>query len=355
MATRLSAGSAARSRIVEGVMAEVVAGGKPGVPATGNMLLAGLTTAVVPAAVAGLGLGAVRWNRRLEAGCEEASPWPPSGRYHAGILRLPKSRGELEMSAHAIASALLPEAPIWICGANDEGIKSAAAHIAPVLGEAETVCVKSHCRVLSIERRAKSPTIKATLGDWRLTFPIDFGEVDRTWVSYPGLFAHGRIDDGTQLLISHLPPLKPKSRVLDFGCGTGLVAAAARATSTDLDLTLLDSDSVALEAAKENVSGAELVLGRDADVLSRRYDAILSNPPLHDGRADDLQTFTRLMQACPRLFMPGAMLQVVVQGRIGADRLMQQWFANVVEVARTNRFVVLRAHDPKAFVPRMTN
>ena len=348
MGARITAGTAARSRIVEGVMAEALREAMAGSRLASAVLVAGFATPAVPEAIAALGAKCVNWNRRCGPGVDSAAPWPPAGPHTAAALRLPKSRGELDMAVHAIASSVVAGGPIFVCGANDEGIKSAAAHLAPLLGAVETITVKNHCRVLAARRPGAMASLRGSLTDWRETFVVDLGDGPRSWVSYPGLFAHGRIDEGTKLLLANLPPLRPGARVLDFGCGTGVIAAAARATSTDLDPTLLDQDSLALEAARENVPGARLVLTADIAELAGRFDAILSNPPLHDGHAEDLKAFEGLIAACPRLFMPQAVLRVVVQGRIVARRLLERGFAIVTEVARTSRYVVLEGREPKA-------
>ena len=80
---------------------------------------------------------------------------------------------------------------------------------------------------------------------------------------------------------------------------------AARAPAIVLDL--LDNDSVALEAARENVPGARLVLGAAlADTGAARYEAILSNPPLHKGFAEDHARLEQLIVEAPAHFGPAA-------------------------------------------------
>ena len=87
-------------------------------------------------------------------------------------------------------------------------------------------------------------------------------------------------------------------------------------------LDMLDSDAVALEAARENVPGARGVPGtRVADAGCKAYAAILSNPPLHQGAAEDHTLLEQLVADAPSRLAPGGMLQIVVQRRLPLDRL----------------------------------
>ena len=165
--------------------------------------------------------------------------------------------------------------------------------------------------------------------------------------SYPGIFAAGRLDEGTALLIGELPPLAAGTRVLDYGCGSGPIGAAALAFAPGIVLDMLDSDTVALEAVRENVPSATRILGtRLADAGKTRYQVILSNPPLHEGVAEDHALLERLFADAPGSLAPQGMLQIVVQRRVPLDRLLAQHFARVEIVAENGRYRVWRATAP---------
>jgi 16S rRNA (guanine1207-N2)-methyltransferase len=193
-------------------------------------------------------------------------------------------------------------------------------------------------------RPTEAGQLRASLAAWRTVAPRTIGGETRQWVSYPGLFAANRVDEGTALLVGALPPLAPGARVLDYGCGSGAIAAAARAAEPRLALDLMDNDAVALEAARENVPGARLVLGTGlADAGRGTYAAILSNPPLHSGIAEDHTHLLALIADAGARLNPGGCVQLVVQRRIPLDKALAAHFATVEIVAKSGGYRVWRA------------
>jgi len=316
----------------------------------GGVLLANQAGAL-PALLAARGVAFSLWNRRL-AGSAQAQAWPPAGPFDLVLLRLPKAKDEQEMAAHAGLSVLAPGGRLIAWGGNDEGIRSAGRMIERLCGEVATLATRGHGRVLAGRRPSDGAGLRGSLAAWRSMVPLAIGGRMRPWVSYPGLFAADRIDDGTALLIGALPPLRPGDRVLDYGCGSGVIGASALAQVPTIALTLMDDDTAALEAARENVPGARLVLGTSlAGGGERAYAAILSNPPLHTGFAEDHALLERLIADAPAHLQPGGCLQIVVQRRLPLDRLLAKHFAALTVPAETSRYRVWRAHlsPPSSF------
>jgi 16S rRNA (guanine1207-N2)-methyltransferase len=295
-----------------------------------------------PALVAQRGVDVEVWNRRV-AGAHGASPWPSVAPCDVAMLRLPKAKDEQEMAAHACLSALANNGRLIVYGGNDEGIRSAAGMLEDLCGSVDTLATRGHGRVLAARRPSDASRLRTPLTKWRRVTPLLVAGQSRDWVSYPGIFADGRIDEGTALLLAHLP-LPAGSRVLDYGCGSGIIGATAIAQQADLALDLIDSDTVALEAARENVPGARIIAGtRLGDTGKVTYAAILSNPPLHEGIAEDHAHLARLVADAPSRLVPGGVLQMVVQRRVPLDRMLADRFASAAVIAETGRYRVWRA------------
>jgi 16S rRNA (guanine1207-N2)-methyltransferase len=297
----------------------------------------------LPAALRGRGVECAIWNRRLVDGMP-AAPWPPRGPFDLALVRLPKARDEQAMTTHAALSVLRAGGRLILYGGNDEGIRPAASLLEQLVDGVETLAARGHGRVLTARRPERTGAQRGSLEAWRAVSEMEIAGRVRAWVSYPGCFAAGRLDEGTALLVSALPALAAGARVLDYGCGTGAIAAAALGVQPALRLDAMDSDAVSLEAARENVPMARLVLGTGlADAGRARYDAILSNPPLHQGIAGDRSLLERLASDAPAHLAAGGHLHLVVQRRVALERLLARHFAKVEIAADTGRYRVWRA------------
>ncbi len=285
------------------------------------------------------------WSRRHDQGHNTApTPWPPRGPFDSALLRLPKSKPEFEMMAHAALAALRPDGFLFVYGGNDEGIKSAGKRVAAITVTVETVVARGHGRIVRVRRASEGTQYKGQLSQWREMHDVAVGPKNRTWISYPGVFADGRLDAGTALLLATLTPFGAGKRILDYGCGSGIVAAHVLAANPAAICDLLDADTVALAAAAENVPGGRTVLGSSlAAVGATRYDVILSNPPIHTGIKEDHKALAALITDAPAHLVAGGALIMVVQRRIALDRSLAAAFKAVEIIADDGRFRVWRA------------
>ena len=302
------------------------------------------------------GIGCKVWARRVgerQDAAAGAQPWPPSGPFDAVLLRLPKSKDEQEMAISASISVLAAAGRLILYGGNAEGIRSAAGLLKRSCAELATLATKGHGRVIAALPAHRAPT-RASLAAWRQTTTLSISGVVCTWVSYPGVFAAGRIDAATALLAEAMPDLSAGMRALDFGCGSGVIAASALAHRSSLRLDMLDHDAVALTAAAENVPAGRPILGRRlADTGATLYDAILSNPPLHRGIAEDHGVLHALVADAPKHLERGGVLQIVLPRKVALEGRLARHFASVTLAAQNASFRVWRAAAPKAkaFLP----
>ena len=260
---------------------------------------------------------------------------------------MPRSSLEAAMLLHAAAARIEDGAQLYLFGAGNEGIRSAGRHFPAGTAPPRPVLIKRHCRVLAAPRIAAPPRPDG-LDSWQTRVPIDWGAGEREWTFYPGMFANGRVDPATALLIENLPPVAGGARVLDFGAGTGVIAAAVLARSPGARVALLERDAIALVAAARNVPGGTLVLGSGLGHVEGRFDLIVSNPPIHAGRAQSLATVEALIRDAPRALEPGGSMLLVAQRRLPVPRLLGESLGNVRTVADGGPHRVWAADTPTA-------
>ena len=307
---------------------------------------------IVTEALEALGVQTFPWHRRALRG-RTATAWIENGAFDNAFIRLPVGRETLDMLLHAAVSHLRIGGRLFVYGTNDEGIRSAAGNMKSLCGSAATLDTRNHSRLLAATRPETITGLRATLEDWRRFVSIDFGGKVRQMASYPGVFAHGKLDKGTETLLGVLPSVPSGLRVLDFGCGIGVIAAAMLEKSPDAQVDLLDIAAAAIHAAKENLPGSRAFLGDGWQALDNsRYDLILSNPPIHTGKGEDFRVLTRLIEGAPAKLRPGGALQIVVQRTVPAHDPLQNTFRKVEKVVSTPQFVVWRATGVAEARPR---
>lgn len=151
-------------------------------------------------------------------------------------------------------------------------------------------------------------TISAELLGHRLTFR-----------AAAGLFSSNVVDDGTKLLLEHLPSREPKT-VLDLGCGYGALGLPIAKRYPAAGLLLVDRDTLAVEWSRRNAESNALLnvdarpsLGyRDVEP-ERRFDWVLCNVPARIGE----EAIGYLMGEGARRLEPDGELRVVVIRDLG--------------------------------------
>lgn len=100
------------------------------------------------------------------------------------------------------------------------------------------------------------------------------------------LFSPNGIDKGTLAMLSNAD-FWPGQKILDLGCGYGVVGIYAAQFTGAENVTMVDIDPVAVTCAKRNAINNNLqnvhIFQSDgfAHITERNFDWILSNPPYH--------------------------------------------------------------------------
>ncbi|WP_409343427.1 class I SAM-dependent methyltransferase [Paenibacillus sp. MBLB4367] len=163
-----------------------------------------------------------------------------------------------------------------------------------------------------------------------------------------GVFSKKGIDFGSRLLIETME-ISSGHQVLDVGCGYGPIGLCAAVLAKPGMVTLLDVNERALGLAKENAGrngiGNVTVMQSDAlaGVAGRKFDRILTNPPIRAGK----EVVHRIFEQAAEALTPGGQLWVVIQKKQGAPsafaKLEQLFDGHVAEMSKEKGYRIFRA------------
>lgn len=145
-----------------------------------------------------------------------------------------------------------------------------------------------------------------------------------------GIFSPEHIDQGTQVLLTHLEKANPSGNFLDIGCGWGPIALALAMHSPKATIYAIDVNERSLELTKlnaERLGLTNIVVCKPEDVPSEiEFDEIWSNPPIRVGKVVLHQILTLWINR----LTSGGTARLVVQKNLGSDSL-HKWLIQEFE------------------------
>ncbi len=254
------------------------------------------------------------------------------------IYYWPKNKPEAQFQLMNLLSLLPQGSDLFVIGENRSGVRSAEqilADIAPL----NKIDSARRCG-LYYGKLESRPAFDAD-GWWG-----EYQSEGLTIKTLPGVFSRDGLDTGSQLLLSTLTP-HTKGKVLDVGCGAGVLAATLISHSPKVRLTLCDVSAPAVEASRATLAAngfeGEVLASNVYSDISGRFDMILSNPPFHEGRQTSLDAAQTLIRGAIRHLNIGGELRIVANAFLPYATVLDEVFGNHEVIAQTGRFKVYRS------------
>ncbi|SFB98361.1 16S rRNA (guanine1207-N2)-methyltransferase [Marinospirillum celere] len=270
------------------------------------------------------------------------------------VLLWPKAKGEGYWWLQQLADLAIQQ--FYLLGENQGGVKAAAK----LLAEAGLQVSK-----LDSARRCSLYIVQATqpLGELLPLQPATTwleGPAGLQLFNQPGVFSQNKVDEGSALLLETLErevsQLPSTGKLLDLGCGTGLLGAWFLSQRPAWQLLATDVNGFALLATRKTLEAnglqgqclaADVYTGLDDACAPASLDLILSNPPFHTGRGTDYGPAERLIKQAPAWLKPGGELRIVANRFLPYPDLLDAAFGSFTRLAETGKFTVYQARKTR--------
>jgi len=262
----------------------------------------------------------------------------PEGEFAAALVFPPRAR-DAARGQVARAAACVAGKPLFIEGARGDGIDTLMRDLRARVGL--DGLSKAHGRLLWLTAPAAD-----VLADWaKAALPREVGD----WLIPPGGFSADGPDPGSKALLAALPPLS--GRVADLGAGWGFLARGALAASPAVtEMHLVEADAEALDCARRNVPDPRARFHwSDAtrELPGGRFDAVVTNPPFHRGRAADPELGRAFLASAAGALSPRGSLWLVANRQLPYESVLSARFAEVEPLPAVSGYKVIRASRPR--------
>ncbi|KMS70856.1 50S rRNA methyltransferase [Streptomyces viridochromogenes] len=274
----------------------------------------------------------------------------PPERIDVLLVRVPKSLALLEDQLLRLAPAVHEGTVVVGTGMVKEIHTSTLQLFERILGPTRTSLAEKKARLIFC---TPEPSVEPPENPWPYAYdlPNGIGAVSgRTVVNHAGVFCADRLDIGTRFFLGHLPGGRGPRRVVDLGCGNGVVGTAVALADPEAEVLFVDESFQAVASAEatykaNGVPGhAEFRVGDGlAGVPAGSVDLVLNNPPFHSHQATTDATAWRMFTGARRALRPGGELWVIGNRHLGYHVKLRRLFGNSQLVASDSKFVVLKA------------
>ncbi|MBL4764361.1 MAG: methyltransferase [Colwellia sp.] len=269
------------------------------------------------------------------------------------IINFPKSKDELAFTLAMIAPYLLTDAKIILVGEKKGGVQSSPKLTQHFLTSCQKIDAARHCLLFAGIVKTKAGESEAfTIESWYKNYQINISGMELTIASLPGVFSQKKLDLGTALLLDNLPQ-SMQGKVLDFGCGAGVISCFIGKKFADTELSLLDVSALAIASAKKTLSlnglTGKVFASNSLANVNENYQHIVSNPPFHQGTKTSYQATEDFLRGIKKHLtinkQKNSDITIVANSFLQYLPIMKQHIGNTKAIASKQGFTIYYHHQ----------
>jgi 16S rRNA (guanine1207-N2)-methyltransferase len=259
------------------------------------------------------------------------------------LIYVPKAKQEIQYLLANLTPHLQQGAAIILVGEKKVGIKSAGTLLKPYATNINMLDSARHCSLLYCELSQQVPPFKQT--EWIKKYTLKVNDITLKICSLPGVFSHGELDKGTELLLQNLPENLP-GNLLDFGCGAGVIGCYIKSCFPKLEIDMVDINAYALASAElslqENNLNANVFASNVFSDIDNAYNTLISNPPFHSGKQTNYVAAESFINQSPNFLKSQGIFLIVANKFLRYEPLISASFnSSSTQTQSNNKFKLL--------------
>lgn len=287
-----------------------------------------------------------------ERGLTVDASWQPAvdPTVQTAIVFLSREKDVTELRVAAAIKAYPNVQEIFLLGHNKLGARTIHKRFRKQFKEVDKIASARHSGLIRLAK--PRPEATDVLEEVWKSWTLDVDGTPLEIEDLPGVFSRGSLDRGSEMLIQSLGG-RTQKRVLDLGCGAGVLSIAYATRVPDAKIFLVDHDAMATGSAQRNIEAhgldqrATVIFGDVQSVADRQFELVITNPPFHVGSEMTTATAERWFASVKKLLEPGGEFILVANQHLPYGKKLEESFANVKILEEDSKFRIWSASKPR--------
>lgn len=263
------------------------------------------------------------------------------------LFKVPANHSYLAYQLQALSKVITEHTQLIIAAKAKDINRNVLSLFSQFIGPTQASLTLKKCRYIESTylRDLPRPTLPYPLS-WRL----DDSAV--TLINHANVFAREKLDIGARFFLAHLPVVNAGSRVVDLGCGNGVLSLHLLQYQAHCQIILTDESYMAVASAKETLQAnlperlSDCTFVVD-DCLTQQasssVDWVICNPPFHQQTTVTTHIASQMFRDAKRVLKNGGRLRIVANRHLPYKAQLEKLFGHCQQLAANPKFVILES------------
>lgn len=275
---------------------------------------------------------------------------PDLANYNQIIIFNPKAKARLQYLLAYIQQNITQNVSVFLVGAKKGGIEGSAKLLSDY-GKAIKLDSARHCQLWQTLLSPLAEPRPFAVEDWIQHYTVSCQDKILDIYALAGVFSQQQLDIGTAQLLPYLSQVK-SGKIADFGCGAGVIACYLATLQPNSQIIAYDVDAFAFLSTQMTARANQLhnvqvqAVSGIVDV-DTEFDAIVSNPPFHQGIKKDYAVSEQLCLQAKSHLKPNGELWIVANQFLNYQQWLKSQFNHCETKIKQQGFKVLYAQNTR--------